>query len=214
MNESPNSQDNTLDLLRKSNPDNPEFANSLNKLCVNIITQIMTQIKEQLPIYLQNNLQNTCPTCRYMQECAKYRTKQILSNPEINRPIFILYHKDGIPEDIRDYLSSHANTSVKEHNWYLVFKMPYTIDLHWDTLVKRASADKQGEDGKITLKKYAGPIELPSLKLNAIIKDIFWDAVAELKEDKDTDFILHRINERGEHCGEYYYLLAIEPKDN
>jgi len=198
----------------KSDKKNPGFLDPLSEWCAMIVAQISKKTRDDLPAYLKNNLQNTCLACKHKQRCVQDRTKLILTNSEINTPGFILYHKDSIPEDIRDYLSSHANTSVKEHNWYLVFKMPYTIDLHWDTLVKRASADKQGEDGKITLKKYAGPIELPSLKLNAIIKDIFWDAVAELKEDKDTDFILHRINERGEHCGEYYYLLAIEPKDN
>ncbi len=212
MKEAPMSQKNADTLYLQCGSKTPKFARSLNEWCTMLITQICEQINKQVPIYLQNNLQNTCPRCTKMQECTKERTKFILNNPNLNSPDFILYSKDNMPENIKNYLLSHSRSSVREYEWYLVFKLPRMIDFYWDKLFKRASAYKQGEDGKITLKKYAGPIELPALKLNALIKDIFWDLIDELKKVKHSDFALHRINERGEHCGEYYYLLAVESK--
>ncbi len=212
MNESPSNQKSASALVCKSKFENPEFASLLNEWCEMLIVKIGAHIKEQLPVYLKNNLQNTCSVCEHIAECAKNRTKYVLSNPWLNSPSFILYHKDDLPKNIKNYLRSHSVASVREYEWYLIFKLPCLIDFHWDNLIKRASADKQGEDGKINLKKYAGAIELPALKLNAIIKNIFWNLIEKLKKDKESNFVLHRINERGEHCGEYYYLLAVESK--
>ncbi len=201
----------TLPILIKTDLDQ-ELKHELIDWCSDVVAKIATQIKSNLAIYLQNNLQSKCPKCKYIKQCAEDRTRYILTDPELNSPSLVLYDKESLPENIKEYLRTHAKASVKQYDYFLLFKMPRHIDLHWDTLVKRALSQSKNADGKIILKLHAGPVELASLKLNAIIKNVFWNSTEAINKNKKSMFNLERINDRGEHCGEYYYLLALEAK--